>query len=37
MPVPHELEEKIVNEVSADEIGAQGDTVVAYALLRLMS
>ena len=37
MPVPHELEEKILNEVSADEIGAQGDTVVAYALLRLMS
>jgi Fe-S-cluster containining protein len=29
MPVPHELEERILNEIPA-----QGDTVVAYALLR---
>jgi Fe-S-cluster containining protein len=34
MPVPHELEASLLNEINADELEPQGETVVAYALLR---
>jgi Fe-S-cluster containining protein len=37
MPVPHDLESEIVNDLGADlgaEIGARDETIVAFALLR---
>jgi hypothetical protein len=33
MPVPHDLEATLLNDMNADELEAQGETVVAYALL----
>jgi Fe-S-cluster containining protein len=34
MPIPHELEARLLDEIAASSIGARGETVVAFALLR---
>jgi hypothetical protein len=34
MPVPHDLEAQILNEIIERELPSQAETVVAYALLR---
>ncbi len=34
MPVPHELEARLLDEIGENSIGARGETVVAFALLR---
>ena len=34
MPVPHELEARLLDEIAANSTGARGETVVAFALVR---